>query len=55
MRKMDEDYTPRNREKSKQAKYGFFWCNSCDRQLVRDGVKCPVCGTKNNPKKIRYE
>lgn len=34
---------------------GFFWCNSCDRQLVRDGVKCPVCGTKNNPKKIRYD
>jgi rubrerythrin len=51
----DEEYTPRNREKSKQAKYGWFWCNSCDRQLVRDGVKCPVCGTKNNPKKIRYE
>jgi hypothetical protein len=20
-----------------------------------DGVKCPVCGTKNNPKKIRYD
>jgi rubrerythrin len=51
----DEEYTPRNREKSKQAKYGFFWCNFCDRQLVRDGVKCPVCGTKNNPKKIRYD
>jgi hypothetical protein len=51
----DEEYTPRNREKSKQAKYGWFWCNSCDRQLVRDGVKCPVCGTKNNPKKIRYD
>ena len=52
---MDEDYTPRNREKSKQAKYGLFWCRSCDMQLVSDGVKCPYCGTKNNPKKIRYD
>ena len=32
----DEEYAPRNREKSKQAKYGWFWCNSCDRQLVLD-------------------
>ena len=51
----DDEYHPRNREKAKQAKYGWFWCNGCDRQLVRDGVKCPVCGVKNNPKKIRYE
>jgi len=51
----DEEYIPKNREKAKQAKYGWFWCGVCDRQLVSDGVKCPVCGTKNNPKKIRYD
>ena len=51
----DEEYIPKNREKAKQAKYGWFWCGVCDRQLVSDGVKCPVCGTKGNYKKIKYD
>ena len=51
----NEEYEPRNREKAKQAKYGLFWCRSCDRQLVADGRKCPVCGRVNNPSKIRYD
>lgn len=50
----EEEYNPRNREKSKQAKYGLFWCRGCDTQLVCDGEKCSVCGLKNNPSKIRY-
>ena len=55
MKEFEEEYKLRNREKSKQAKYGLFWCRSCDSQLVSDGVKCPVCGKINNPNKIRYE
>ena len=51
----EEEYQPKNREKSKQAKYGWFWCRSCDAQLVSDGRKCLNCGKINNPKKIRYE
>ena len=33
---MDEDYTPRNREKAKQAKYGWSWCGVCDRQTAME-------------------
>lgn len=51
----DGNYTPRNREKAKQAKYGWSWCWVCDRQIVSDGIKCPVCGHKHKPKKIRYD
>ena len=52
---MDEDYTPRHRENSKQAKYGMVWCAYCDRDMVGDTGKCPVCGKRNDPKKIRYD
>jgi len=51
----DEDYQPRNREKAKQAKYGMVWCGYCDRDMVGDTGKCPYCGKRNNPKKIRYD
>jgi len=51
----EEEYQPRNREKSKQAKYGMIWCAYCDRDMVGDIGKCSYCGRFNNRKKIRYE
>jgi hypothetical protein len=47
------EYTPTNREKSKTANRGFFWCGGCDRQIVSETGKCPVCGNRKYPKKIR--
>ena len=51
----DEEYQPRNREKSKQAKYGWFWCDACDYYYGGELGKCPVCGNKMNDKKIKYD
>lgn len=51
---MDEEYTPRNREKAKQAKRTKFWC-WCDLSLVSESKKCPICGQRRNRKKIRYD
>jgi rubrerythrin len=51
----DEEYIPRNREKAKTASYGFFWCDVCDYYYGGELGKCPVCGTKGNYKKIKYD
>jgi len=50
----DEDYQPRNREKAKFASYGKFWCDTCDRDFIGEIDKCSVCGSKGNPRKIKY-
>ena len=43
-----------NRIKAQQPRGRSGWCMGCDRALVRDGQKCPVCGHKetNRAKKI---
>lgn len=43
-----------NRIKAQQPRGRSGWCIGCDRALVRDGQKCPVCGHKetNRAKKI---
>ena len=34
-----------NREKKKKPKSDKrFWCGGCDRQIVAENEKCPVCG-----------
>lgn len=45
-------YVPTNREKARTAKRTKFWCMSCDQQLVSLTKKCPVCGSRQNRKKI---
>jgi predicted RNA-binding protein with PUA domain len=50
-----EDYTPKNREKSRTAKKAWFWCGSCDCQLVSQSEKCLNCGKRENRKKIRIK
>lgn len=47
----NEEYKPSNREQAMKAKYGWFWCAKCDRQLVSQIMKCPVCGARENRKK----
>jgi len=51
----DEDYQPRNRHKARQATYGRFWCDVCDYYFGGEIGKCPVCGTKGNERKIKYD
>lgn len=31
------------------------WCLVCDREVVQDGMKCSVCGTKHQGKKLRLK
>lgn len=52
MKPVDEDYAkPKNREKAMHAVKGHkFWC-ACDRNIIGEFGRCPVCGFKNNPKK----
>jgi len=42
-----------NREKRLKPKSGQVWCNGCDRYVVADWKKCPVCGTRNNIKRFK--
>ncbi len=49
----DEEPSLTNREKSKRAKRTKFWCCKCDSQIVSLIKKCPVCGYRENKKKIK--
>ena len=41
----NEDYKKSNREKRMEPKHdGRYWCDKCDRCLVANWEKCPVCG-----------
>ena len=40
-----------NREKKLQPKQGKFWCWGCDRCLVVEWSKCPVCGFRNGKRR----
>ena len=46
-------YSLTNRERSRTAKRTKFWCQSCDMQLVSLTKKCPICGSRQNRKKLR--
>ena len=46
-------YKETNREKSKRAKLGYSWCQSCDCNLVGQVGKCRVCGARVNRKKVK--
>jgi hypothetical protein len=47
------DYRPSNRDRALAPRYGFFWCVGCDRQIVRVGGKCRICGTKHLPRRLK--
>lgn len=42
-----------NRQKRLAPKRVKFWCWGCDAQIVTNWKKCPVCGTRNHPRKLR--
>jgi len=39
----DYEYQKTNREKSIQPSSGEYWCDTCDRCMVANGKKCPIC------------
>jgi hypothetical protein len=41
----------KNRDISRTAKSGRFWCFGCDRNLVAEGDTCSVCGFKHKKQK----
>lgn len=50
---MDKDEAPKtNREKVREPQPGkCFWCSGCDANIVKEGVKCEVCGRVNGRKR----
>lgn len=42
-----------NREKKKKPKSNSFWCWGCDMKVIRAGVTCSFCGTKDLSKQAR--
>jgi len=50
---MDKDEAPKtNREKVREPQPGKgFWCSGCDANIVKEGVKCEVCGRVNGRKR----
>jgi len=42
-----------NRTRRQRPKSGYAWCPGCDRCLVRDGQRCPVCGSLHKPGKFK--
>ncbi len=52
---MDAVYRPTNREKARTAVKGHRDVCGCDRAEVGQWGKCPVCGYRNNPRKIRIK
>ena len=41
-----------NRSESQKTNNRGHWC-SCDMCFVHSGQRCPVCGVRNNPKKLK--
>ncbi len=41
-----------NRISAQQPRGRPSWCRGCDAAKTRDGQKCPVCGYKENDRKI---
>jgi len=46
------EYKPTNREKRLKRKHGLAYCFGCDRALVTEGKRCPVCGNYYYPRRI---
>ena len=44
-----------NRSMVRKPRLGYSFCMGCDRALVGDGQKCPVCGYRNEPKRNKKE
>lgn len=45
------EYVHTNRQKSKRAKPGLFWCFRCDRSIVGDSQRCRICRWRKEPRR----
>jgi len=48
----DSDYVPTNRDRAMTPKRGFGWC-ACDRVVIGDWAKCPVCHRRNGRRRLK--
>lgn len=46
-----EDKWKTNRQKARLFKPGLYWCDCCDMNMVRDWVKCGVCGHRSGKRR----
>lgn len=44
------EYQKTNREKSRRARLGYYYCHGCDKAMVAIGGKCHLCGHRRNKK-----
>ena len=42
-----------NRIRKFLPKFGLYWCGGCDRELVGDWKRCPVCGKRNGRRRFK--
>ena len=51
----DSDYKETNRDKVKRPLRVRTWCENCDRELVAEHSKCPICHMRQKyPRKRRF-
>lgn len=50
---LDDDYIPRPREIATAPKFGYYFCDHCDRALLNDGGRCPICNHKNGRYRLK--
>jgi len=48
-------YRRSNREKSLQPRHSKHWCPSCDGAIIGAGSKCPRCGKRISPRRLKKE
>ena len=48
---IDSEYIKTNRENAMTAKRSRHYCGSCDKAVVAQTGKCPICGNRQNRKK----
>lgn len=49
----DEEYSQTNRDKRMTPKREFGYCDGCDKTMLGNGQKCPVCGHKQGKRRLK--
>jgi hypothetical protein len=52
---LEYEYKKTNREEARSPKLGKSWCGTCDRALINESRKCPVCGAKPVQRRLKKE
>lgn len=50
-----DDFKTNRQKKMTPRRKTMSWCNHCDRNIIEDGVKCEVCGSRQGPIRRRLK